>query len=80
MDPSAALIPGRERKEEGGRDKNELMAFPPAARFLCKTVNLVKFIFFAASVFYKGSLNLFLLGPVGDHRSFFFFLFPSLLC
>lgn len=30
----------------------------------------MKFIFFAASVFYKGSFNLFLLSPVGDPRSF----------
>lgn len=42
------------------------MAFPPVFQFLCKTVNLVKFIFFAASVFYKSSFNLFLLSPVGD--------------
>lgn len=55
------------------------MAFPPVFRFLCKTVNLVKFIFFAASVFYKSSFNLFLLSPVGDPRSFVFF-FPPLLC
>lgn len=53
------------------------MAFPPVFRFLCKTVNLVKFIFFAASVFYKGSFNLFLLCPVGDPLSF---LFYSPLC
>lgn len=52
------------------------MAFPPVFRFLCKTVNLVKFIFFAASVFYKGSFNLFLLSPVGDPRSFFSFPLP----
>ena len=34
----------------------------------------MKFIFFAASVFYKGSFNLFLLSPVGDPRSFLLFL------
>lgn len=67
----------KKRKEE--ETKNDLMAFPPVFRFLCKTVNLVKFIFFAASVFYKGSFNLFLLSPVGDPRSCFFFP-PTLLC
>lgn len=49
------------------------MVFAEVSRFLCKTVNLVKFIFFAASVFYKGSFNLFSLSPVGDPFSFFLF-------
>lgn len=51
------------------------MVFAEVFRFLCKTVNLLKFIFFAASVFYKGSFNLFSLSPVGDPCSFLFFLF-----
>lgn len=72
IDVSAATLPERERKKEGG-EKKSLMSFPQVFRFLCKTVNLVKFIFFAASVFYKGSFNLFLLCPVGDPHSFFFF-------
>lgn len=79
IDVSAATLPERERKKEGGGKKKSLMSFPQVFRFLCKTVNLVKFIFFAASVFYKGSFNLFLLCPVGDPHSFFFF-FPSPLC
>lgn len=78
IDVSAATLPERERKKEGG-EKKSLMSFPQVFRFLCKTVNLVKFIFFAASVFYKGSFNLFLLCPVGDPHSFFFFFLP-LLC
>lgn len=65
------------RKGWRDRKKKDLMVLPEVFRFLCKTVNLVKFIFFAASVFYKGSFNLFSLSPVGDPRAFFFF--PSLL-
>lgn len=76
IDVSAATLPERERKKEGGGEKKSLMSFPQVFRFLCKTVNLVKFIFFAASVFYKGSFNLFLLCPVGDPHSFFFFFLP----
>lgn len=65
-----------ERKKKGRRREKSLMSFPQVFRFLCKTVNLVKFIFFAASVFYKGSFNLFLLCPVGDPHFFFFFFLP----
>lgn len=39
--------------------------FSTDVRFLQKTVNLVKFIFFAASVFYNGAFNLFSLCPLG---------------
>lgn len=76
IDPSTVLIP-KGGGAEGRRDRKQLMVFPPVVRFLCKTLNRVKFIFFAASVLYKGSFNLFLLRPVGDPRSFipFFLLF-----
>lgn len=78
VDPLLQLYLIEEEKKGRERETNVLMSFPPILLFLYKRVNHVKFIFFAASVFYKGSFNLFLLCPVGDPRSFFFFPFSFL--
>lgn len=83
MDPFTSIIPGSRRQDEESKNRKsarlrELMVFAEVFRFLCKTVNLMKFIFFAASVFYKGSFNLFSLSPAGDPCSFLFLFFLPL--
>ena len=78
IDPSATTLPERGRKGRRREGGETTWWFFHQSSDSFVTVNLVKFIFFAASVFYKGSFNLFLLCPVGDPRSFFFLHLPPL--